>query len=123
MVAIREKRVAYKNPQLDELSLRQQSKFFLHPQIQLIWIEKVAQLGIQTLVVGILLQLRALLGQKATVTLPQDFLSRFGISRGVKQRALKNLEKAGLIRVEQETGHSPLITLHKAVAPEQKITS
>ena len=114
MVVIGEKRVAYKNPQLDELSLRQQSKFFLHPQIQLIWIEKVAQFGIQTLVVGILLQFRALLGQKAEVTMPQDFLSRFGIPRGVKQRALKSLEKAGLIRVEQETGCSPLITVLKA---------
>lgn len=114
MVVIKEKRVAYKSPQLDELSLRQQSKFFLHPQIQLIWIEKAAQLGIQTLVVGILLQFRTLLGQKAVVTLPQDFLSRFGISRGVKQRALKKLKKAGLICVEQETGRSPLITVLKA---------
>jgi hypothetical protein len=114
MVPIREKRVAYKNPQLEELSLRQESKFFLHPKVQLVWIEKAAQLGIQTLVVGILLQFRALLSQKTEVTLPQDFLSRFEISRGVKQRALKNLEKAGLILVEQETGRSPSITVLKA---------
>ena len=114
MVVIREKRVAYKNPQLEVVSLSQESKFFLHPQIQLIWIEKAAQLGIQALVVGILLQFRALLSQKAEVTLPQDFLCRFGIPRGTKQRALKNLEKAGLIHVEQESGRSPLITVLKA---------
>ena len=113
MVPIREKRVAYKNPQLEELSLRQGSKFFLHPKVQLVWIEKAAQLGIQTLVVGVLLQFRVLLSQKAEVTLPQDFLSRFGISRGVKQRALKKLEEAGLVSIVQETGHSPLITLRK----------
>jgi len=111
MVPIREKRVAYKNPQLEVVSLRQESKFFLHPQIQLIWIEKAAQLGIQALVVGILLQFRALLSQKAEVTLPQDFLSRFGVSRGTKQRALKNLEKAGLISVARETGRNPTITI------------
>ena len=46
MVVIGEKRVAYKNPQLDELSLGQQSKFFLHPKVELVWIEKAAELGI-----------------------------------------------------------------------------
>ena len=56
----------------------------------------------------------ALLSQKALVTLLQDFLSRFIISRGIKQLALKNLEKAGLISVELETGRSPLITVLKA---------
>ena len=114
MVPIREKRVAYKNPQLEELSLRQESKFFLHPKVQLVWIEKAAQLGIQTLVVGVLLQFRVLLSQKAVVTLPQDFLSRFGISRGVKQRALKSLEKAGLVNVTQEQGCTPVIAVLKA---------
>ena len=113
MVAIREKRVGYKNPQLDELSLRQESKFFLHPRVQLVWIEKAAELGIQALVVGLLLQFRAVLNVKESVTLPKEFLAKFWISRGVKQRALKKLEEAGLIRLEQETGRSPLITLLK----------
>ena len=114
MVPIREKTVAYKNPQLDELSLRQQSKFFLHPRVQLVWIGKAAELGIQALVVGLLLQFRAVLNGKESVTLPKEFLAKFWISRGVKQRALKKLEEAGLIRVEQETGRSPLITVLKA---------
>ena len=114
MIPIREKRVAYKNPQLDSLRLKQSSKFFLHPKIQLIWIEKAAELGLQVLVVGLLLQFRKLLLGKDSVTLPKEFLSKFGISRGTKQRALKSLEKAGLIRVEQETGRSPLITVLKA---------
>ena len=114
MVPIREKKVAYKNPQLEVVSLRQESKFFLHPQIQLIWIEKAAQLGIQALVVGILLQFRALLSQKAEVTLPQDFLSRFGVSRGTKQRALKKLEEAGLVNVTQKSGRTPVIAVLKA---------
>ncbi len=114
MVPIREKRVAYKNPQLDELSLRQQSKFFLHPKVQLVWIEKAAQLGIQALVVGLLLQFRVVLSGTESVTLPKDFLAKFWISRGVKRRALKRLEESSLIRVVQEQGCSPLITLLKA---------
>ncbi len=114
MVAIREKRVGYKNPQLDELSLRQESKFFLHPKVQLVWIEKAAELGLHVLVVGLLLQFRKLLLGKDSVTLPKEFLSKFGVSRGTKRRALKKLEEAGLIRVEQETGRSPLITVLKA---------
>ena len=113
MVAIREKRVAYKNPQLDELSLRQESKFFLHPRVQLVWIEKAAELGIQALVVGLLLQFRAVLNGKESVTLPKDFLAKFWISRGVKHRALKRLEEAGLVGVVQEQGHSPEITVLK----------
>ena len=43
----------------------------------------------------------------------KEFLAKFGIPRGVKQRALKNLEDAGLIRVSQVTGHSSRITLMK----------
>ena len=114
MVAIKEKRVGYKNPQLDELSLRQESKFFLHPKVQLVWIEKAAELGIQPLVVGLLLQFRVVLSGNESVTLPKDFLAKFWISRGIKQRALKTLEEAGLVSVVQEQGHSPLITVLKA---------
>ena len=113
MVPIKEKRVAYKNPQLDELSLRQQSKFFLHPQIQLIWIEKAAELGLQVLVVGLLLQFRKLLLGKDSVTLPKEFLSKFGVSRGTKRRALKKLEEAGLVNVTQESGRTPVIAVLK----------
>ena len=113
MVAIREKRVAYKHPNLCELQSKQETKFFLHPRVQLVWIEKAAQLGIQALVVGLLLQFRAVLNGKESVTLPKDFLAKFWISRGIKQRALKTLEEAGLVSVEQDTGRSPQITVLK----------
>ena len=114
MVAIKEKRVGYKHPNLCALQSKQETKFFLHPRVQLVWIEKAAELGIQALVVGLLLQFRAVLNGKESVTLPKEFLAKFWISRGVKQRALKKLEEAGLIRVELETGRSPLIIALKA---------
>ena len=111
MIPIEEKRVAYRHPQLRELQAKRGSGFFLHPQVQIAWIERAAQLGIQALVVGILLQFRVLLSQKESVTLPKNFLARFWISRGVKQRALKKLEDAGLIRVDQVAGQSSKFTL------------
>ena len=111
MIPIEEKRVAYRHPQLRELQTKRESGFFLHPQVQLAWVEMAAQLGTQALVVGILLQFRFLLSQKELVTLPKNFLARFGISRGAKQRALKKLEDAGLIRVSRVNGHSPVIKL------------
>jgi hypothetical protein len=77
------------------------------------WIEKAAELGIQTLVVGLLLQFRVVLSGSESVTLPKDFLAKFWISRGVKRRALKRLEEAGLVSVVQEQGHSPVITVLK----------
>ena len=90
---------------------KQERKFFLHPRLQLVWIEKAAELGNQALLVGILLQFRVVLSGNESVTLPKDFLAKFWISRGIKQRALKNLEEAGLVSVEQEQDHSPLITV------------
>ena len=113
MIPIEEKRVAYRHPQLRELQARQESGFFLHPQVQLAWVERAAQLGTQALVVGILLQFRFLLSQKESVTLPKNFSARFGISKGVKQRALKKLEDAGLVRVSRVVGHSSRITILK----------
>ena len=102
MVAIREKKLAYKHPNLCELQSKQETKFFLHPRVQLVWIEKAAELGIQALVVGLLLQFRVVLNVTEPVTLPKDFLAKFWISRGVKRRALKRLEEAGLVGVIQE---------------------
>ena len=113
MIPIEEKRVAYRHPQLRELQAKRESGFFLHPQVPLTWVERAAQLGTQALVVGILLQFRFLLSQKESVTLPKNFLAKFGISRGVKQRALKKLEDAELVRVSRVAGHSSRITILK----------
>ena len=113
MVAIKEKKLAYKHPKLCELQSKQETNFFLHPRVQLVWIEKAAQLGNQALLVGILLQFRVVLSGNESVTLPKDFLAKFWISRGVKRRALKRLEEAGLVGVFQEQGHSPVIKVLK----------
>ena len=113
MLPIEEKRLVYKHPRFAEITSKQAAKFFLHPKIEMLWIEKAAQLGMQALMVGVLLHFRSVWCGKDSVTLPKELLDKFNISRGVKQRALKRLEEAGLVSIVQETGRSPLITLHK----------
>ena len=113
MLPIEEKRLVYKHPRLAESTSKQAAKFFLHPKIEMLWIEKAAQLGLPVLMVGILLHFRSVWCGKDSVTLPKELLDKFQISRGVKQRALRSLEEAGLVSIAQETGHSPVVTLRK----------
>ena len=113
MLPIEEKKLAYKHPKLAESTSKQAAKFFLHPKIEMLWVEKAAQLGIQALMVGILLHFRSVWCGRDSVTLPKELLDKFHISRGVKQRALKSLEEAGLVSISQETGRSPVVTLRK----------
>ena len=113
MLPTKEKKLAYKHPKLAEITSRQAAKFFLHPKIEMLWVEKAAQIGLPALLVGILLHFRSVWCGRDSVTLPKELLDKFQISRGVKQRALRSLEEAGLISVFQETGRSPVVTLRK----------
>ena len=111
MADIREKRLAFKHSQLYKLQAKQESKFFLHPKVQMVWIERAAQLGVQAVLVGLLLHFKVVLSKADEVTLPQNLLDRFQLSRGVKRRALGKLEQAGLISIVRRTGRSSLIKL------------
>ena len=105
MLPMTEKRLACKHPKLAERTSKQAAKFFLHPKIEMLWIEKAVQIWNQALLVGILLHFRSVLCGRKSVTLPKELLDQFHISRGVKQRALKRLEEAGLVSIILETGH------------------
>ena len=113
MLLIKDKRLAYKHPKLAEITSKQAAKFFLHPKIEMLWVEKAAQLWNQALLLGMLLQFGSVWCGKDSVTLPKELLDKFNISRGVKQRALKRLEEAGLVSIVKETGCSPVVTLRK----------
>ena len=113
MLPIKEKKSAYKHPKLGEITSKQETKLFLHPKIEMLWVEKAAQLGLPALMVGMLLHFRSVWCGKDSVTLPKELLDKFQISRGVKQRALRSLEQAGLVSIAQETGRSPVVTLRK----------
>ena len=113
MLPIEEKKLACKHPKLAEITSKQAAKFFLHPKREMLLIEKAVQLWNKALLVGIFLHFRSVWCGKDSVTLPKELLDTFHISRGVKQRALRSLEEAGLASIVQETGLSPLITLRK----------
>jgi hypothetical protein len=46
-----------------------------------------------------------------TFRLPNARLQALGVGRNSKQRAVRELEKAGLIQVQREDGKSPTVTL------------
>ena len=113
MLPIEEKKLAYKHPKLAEITSKQAAKFFLHPKIEMLWVEKAAKLGLPALMMGMLLHFRSVWFGKDSVTLPKELSDKFHIYRGVKQRALKSLEEDGLVSIVQETVRSPLITMCK----------
>ena len=113
MLPIEEKKLACKHSKLAASTSKQAAKFFLHPKIEMLWVEKAAQLGLPALMVGMLLHFRSVWCGRDSVTLPKELLDKFQISRGVKQRALRSLEQAGLVSIAQETGRSPVVTLRK----------
>jgi hypothetical protein len=55
--------------------------------------------------------LRCRLNRTKTVILSSCFLSRFGLTRNDKRRALADLESAGLVRVERHDRHNPTVTV------------
>ena len=111
MLPIEEKRLAYKHPKLAEITSKQAAKFFLHPKIEMLWIEKAAQLGIQALVLGILLHFRSVWSGRGSVTLPKELLDKFHISRGVKQRAFIRWWEGGVVIFFNQHGLGPLNSL------------
>lgn len=50
-----------------------------------------------------------------TVTVPNGALAKYGISREIKRRALKQLESAGLITVERPSRKTVIVTLHRTI--------
>lgn len=61
--------------------------------------------------VGMLLLHMAWRAKSMTFTLPNGVLERYGVGRRVKRRALRKLERAGMITVTQKRGCAPVITL------------
>ena len=49
--------------------------------------------------------------ESLTFALPNGWLERSGVSREVKRRVLRDLERAGLITLERRTKKSPIVTL------------
>ena len=111
MLKLEGKKLAYQHSDLQQLESKREAAYFLHRQVSLPWIQRAALEGIQAGFMAMLIQWKSVLTKRQTVSLSTDFLNQFGISRGVKLRSLKLLEKAGLIQLSRASGKSLKITL------------
>jgi hypothetical protein len=72
---------------------------------------RLLQLPGRSWAVYLVLMLRSRLERKRTVVLTSCFLTRFGLTRDDKSRALCHLERAGLVRVERRDRKNPAVTI------------
>ena len=49
--------------------------------------------------------------KRLSFPLPNGRLEKLGVSREIKRRVLRDLERGGLIRLEQKAGKTPVVTL------------
>jgi hypothetical protein len=75
------------------------------------WLVLASQLPGKALEVGLCLWKVARMTKRMQVRIGSDVVERWGIGRMPKARALRALQNAGLIRIDQERGKLGLITL------------
>ena len=85
-------------------------KFIAGP-IDVSWVVQASQLGVKALLVGLALWHLKKLRQTDTFTVSNLMLQEWGVQPDAKSRALRALERAGLIRVERRGKRSPHVTL------------
>ncbi len=94
-------------------------KTFIKGPLPLPWFETAAALPGKALHVALAVWFQVGLECRPTVKLGQALMGRFGISRDAKYDALHRLTAAGLVEVEQQPGHAPLVTvIQQATAGE-----
>ena len=93
-------------------SIRQRRKArFLYLKCSLERFHIVAKLPGKALAVWALIHHRMHLTHLTEITLPSALLAEAGVGRNVKARALKDLERIGLIRVDRRPGRSLRVAL------------
>src|SRR5262249_25657046 len=85
-------------------------KFIAGP-IDVSWVYKASRLGVKTLLVGLALWHLKGLRRFNTFIVSNLMLGEWKISPDAKSRALRKLEKAGLITVERRGKRSPVVTI------------
>ena len=85
-------------------------KFIAGP-IDVSWVVQASQLGVKALLVGLALWHLKKLRQADTFIVSNLMVRDWGIQPDAKTRALRKLEKAGLIRIAGRGKRSPLVTL------------
>ena len=85
-------------------------KFIMGP-IDVPWVRQAAQLGVTALLVGLALWHLKGLRSANTFIVSNLMVREWGIQPDAKTRALRKLEKAGLISIERRGKRSPLVSL------------
>ena len=107
--------------QLDQVTARHRTRHgrrvspvkgkFIAGPIPVSWMCHASKLGVKTLLVGLALWHIKGLRKSNTFIVSNLMLRDWGIQADAKSRALRKLERAGLIRVEQQGKRSPQVTL------------
>ena len=84
---------------------------FVRGPLPLNQVMAAARLPGKALAVWLAVHHRTALTGKQMVTLPESLLAGFGIGKDAKARALQQLEQAGLVRVERESGRTTRVGL------------
>jgi hypothetical protein len=85
-------------------------KFIAGP-IDVSWVVQASRLGVKALLVGLALWHLKKLRQADTFIVSNLMVQDWGVQPDAKRRALRALEKAGLIRIERQGKRSPRVTL------------
>lgn len=94
-----------------KLPRHQQGERFLRGPIPWAWVERAARLPGRAWHVGTAIWFEAFVTKSRTIALSGERLCELGVSRHQKSDALKALERAGLIAIDQAPGCSPRVTL------------
>jgi hypothetical protein len=84
-------------------------KRFIHISEELF--TRLSPLPGKCVVIFLILLQHSLMERQKVIKLTSNYLTRFGITRGQKERALRCLEKHGFIRVKRCNGRNPVVTL------------
>jgi hypothetical protein len=95
---------------------------FLKGPIPWPWIEAAARLPGKALAVGLVLWREIGMDGSGSVRLTTAKLAGLNLDRAGKARALKSLEAAGLVHVERNGRHTPLVRIIVA-EPSERITN
>jgi DNA-binding MarR family transcriptional regulator len=90
---------------------RRQTAAFLKGPIPLSWLQRAARLAGKALQVAIALRYRCGIERTLTVKLTSTLLREFGVERDAKARALRQLERVGLVAVSRNHGRNPVVTV------------
>lgn len=96
---------------------------FLKGPILIKHIARAANLPGGSLGVYLAIHHQTALTKKPKVTLPKGLLAQLGISRDAKARALKHLDKAGLVVVENQKGRAARVMLSPDRDPQRSDTA